>query len=47
MPDVSCEVGDGEAGGDVDELEVEDYFDARLGFGNVRADVLPLDVWRD
>lgn len=44
MPDVGCEVDDGKAGRDVDELQVDDYFDSQLVVSNVRADVLALDV---
>lgn len=44
VPDVGCEVDDWEAGRDVDELQVNDYFDARLVVSDVRADVFSLDV---
>lgn len=44
VPDVGCEVDDGEAGRDIDELQVDDYFDSRLVVSNIRADVLSLDV---
>jgi hypothetical protein len=44
VPDVGCQVDDGEAGRDVDELQVEDYFDTWLGLSDVGADILSFDV---
>ena len=44
VPDVGCQVDDGEAGRDVDELQVEDYFDTWFGVSDVGADVLSLDI---
>lgn len=44
VPDVGCEVDDGEAGRNVDELQIDDYFDTWLVLSDVRADVFSLDI---